>query len=573
MSDLGRPIRDILIDRGHITASQWDEAARLNPQNPAQVLMDRGLLSPSQLARARAARMGLEFVELASPPDPSLQDALPPSLRGSGLCLVIDDSPTETTVAVADPEPTLRDALREAVRPKALRLVVVTPEVLPPPSEGDEAAGAAQEAEEDAALRDLASSSVIVRTFDQIIQRAIDVGASDVHIVNTGVRCEAQYRIDGMLQSLMPIQASYMPGIISRVKILAGLDISQHFVPQSGKIPWPYTARVPTHDLRVEVSPDTSGEHVVIRILGQSSRTTLDDLGFTPDIREGLERIAELPYGLVLLCGPTGSGKSTTLAVLLRLIRDRFPGKRIYTIENPVEHRIPGLIQMQVSDTGPVTFATMLRSVLRQDPDVIMVGEIRDPETAEVSVQAALTGHLVLSTLHTNTAPGAVPRLINLRVDPYLLGQSLQAVLSQRLVRRVCTACAREAPLDGRDLEFARQHGLPETEMRGAGCERCFRTGFRGRLAIGELMILTPAVRARLTRHVSEEELREWTQTPTLTENGLAYVRRGMTTISELRRAAWVPGETPIAPAGRETSPGTEEAGPAPAPVATTPAR
>jgi len=392
-----------------------------------------------------------------------------------------------------------------------------------------------------------------VRLLTDIIDTGIAAGSSDIQIADYREHggCEAYYRVDGKGRPGLHFPKRHLTGLISRVKLLAGLDIAHHQTPQSGEIRWT-TAGGGRYDLRVEVAPDTRGQHAVIRIFGHVAQTQLEDLGFTDDIRVQLDRLCLLPYGLVLVTGPTGSGKSTTLAVMLRRIHARFPDKRIFTAEHPVEQDLPGIVQVPVEDTAartvrdriPRTFALMLRSFLRSSPDVLMVGEIRDEETAQVAVDAALTGHLVFATLHTNTAPGAVPRLVHLGVEPYRIADTLQAVLGQRLLRQVCPACAVPIPYEGELAAFATRVGLPPAERRGTGCDRCYG-GYRGRLAIGELMMLGPHVRAKITEDTTEQDLRTWTGTATLLENGLTHVRAGRTTLAEVRDAAWVTDDDP----------------------------
>jgi type II secretory ATPase GspE/PulE/Tfp pilus assembly ATPase PilB-like protein len=536
-----------------VTAEQWDEAARVNATSPEQVLLDRRWLSVLQLARARAARVGLEFRTITDRPDPALGEVLPPDLRASGLCAVLDVTADRVVVAVADPAPDLRDALHAAVRPRRLELVVTTPDMLPSPTELDEtdtdvAAAAAGNLQ---LLADQTAAPVIVRLLRDIIEGGIAAASSDIHIADYKQEegCRAYYRVDGKGRPGPTFPRRHLVGLISRIKLLAGLDIAHHQTPQSGEIRW-HSTYGGHYDLRVEIAPNTRGQHTVIRVFGHVAQTKLEDLGFTDDIQSRLDRLCSLPYGLVLVTGRTGSGKSTTLGVMLRRIHERFPDKRIFTAEHPVEQDLPGIVQVPVEDRTrgsagdrkPRTFALMLRSFLRSSPDVIMVGEIRDQETAQVAVDAALTGHLVFATLHTNTAPGAVPRLIHLGVEPYRIGDTLQAVLGQRLLRRICPRCQRQLAFEGEQLAIATRFGLGDTERRGAGCDNCYG-GYAGRLAIGELMLLPATIRGKITAHTTEQELRELTKTATLLENGLVHVRAGRTTLAEILEAAWVPVE------------------------------
>ncbi len=541
----GAPVRDILIARAYVTPDEWEAASRQQPDDPVTALVGRGRLTLLQVAEARAVRWGLEWRRLDSPPDPALAREVPVEIRARWPLAVLASAPEELAVAVADPEPVqLRDALREAARGRRLRLVVVPASDLPTAEEGGETEETVHEVEADPArMRALGQDTFIVRLTTDIIERAIALGASDVHVARFdegGTGCEARFRVDGQLQAPgVPIPRRALAGVVSRLLLLAGLDISQHRLPQSGKIPWP-TAQRPRYDLRIETSPDARGEHAVVRVFTQAGIQTLEALGFTPDIARGLDQVSRLPHGLVLVCGRTGCGKSTTLAVLVRRIHALFPGKAIYTVEDPVEQAIPGVVQVPVDVRAGRTFPVLLRSALRKNPDVIMVGEIRDLETAQIAVQAALTGHLVLGTLHTNTAAAAIPRLINLGVPHYYVADVLRAALSQRLVRATCRACGQPSPVP----EALRKAlpDLPETERVGRGCPACYQ-GYVGRLPIGELLVVSDEISSRITAQVTALDIQRMSTFPTLLGNGIEQVKAGRTTTSEvLREALWTNG-------------------------------
>jgi general secretion pathway protein E len=540
----GLPLSAILERTAGISRQEWDEAASQNPDSPESVLVGRGRLTPLQVAEARALRWGLEWGRLASPPDPALARELPASVRRRFQAAVLSSSPDELAVAVSDPEPVqLRDALASAAAAsgRRLRMVVVPVTDLPSQEDEGEAAGRADGEEIDVArLRALGQDSPVVRLTADIIERAIAMGASDVHIgmfAEGGTGCEARFRVDGQLQVPgLPIPRSHLRGVVMRLLMLAGCDISEHRVPQSGKIPWP-SARDPKYDLRIETTPDSRSEHAVIRVFTQVGITTIDGLGFTEDIAKGLDQVSRLPHGLVLICGRTGCGKSTTLAVLTRRIHALFPGKAIYTVEDPVEQSIPGVLQVPVDPRAGRTFPVLLRSILRKNPDVIVIGEIRDLETAQIAVQAALTGHLVLGTLHTNTAAAAIPRLINMGIPHYYVADVLRAVLSQRLVRVTCRQCGAPAPVPAA-LRRAFP-SLPETERVGSGCPAC-RGGYVGRIPIGELLLVTDDMSAAIRPDITAIEIQKMSRAPTLLDNGFEQVRRGRTTVSEVLREAFV---------------------------------
>jgi general secretion pathway protein E len=454
---------------------------------------------------------------------------------------VLESAPGELVVAVSDPDPV---QLRDASRGRRLRLVVVPASDLPPAEDLGAADDAVQDIDADPArLRALGQDTFIVRLTTDIIERAIALGASDIHVARFdegGSGCEARFRVDGHLQVPgVPIVRRALSGVISRLLLLAGCDISQHRVPQSGKLPWPDAVR-PRYDLRIETSPDARGEHAVVRVFTHAGIPTIEALGFTDDIARELDQVSRLPHGLVLVCGRTGCGKSTTLAVLVRRIHALFPGKAIYTVEDPVEQTIPGIVQVPVDIRAERTFPVLLRSALRKNPDVIMVGELRDLETAQIAVQASLTGHLVLGTLHTNTAAAAITRLINLGIPHYYVTDVLRAVLSQRLVRATCRACGSPRPTPA-----ALRHALPqlpETERAGRGCQACYG-GYVGRLPIGELLVIGEEISDRITGQITASEIQRLSHAPTLLENGLEQVRNGRTTTSEiLREVVWVNG-------------------------------
>jgi general secretion pathway protein E len=561
---LGAPLGDVLVALGFVAPDDWETATRLQPDSPETYLIGRGQLTQAQLAEARAVRWGLEWRRLEALPDPALSRQIPDDIRARWPVAVLESTDDELVVAVADPEPVqLRDALREASGGRRLRLVVVPQSDLPPAEDIAEAEMALEETDAEVArLRALGQDTFIVRLTTDIIERAISVGASDIHIARFdegGTGCEARLRVDGQLQVPgIPIPRRALPGVISRLLLLAGCDISQHRLPQSGKIPWPSAAR-PRYDLRIETSPDARGEHAVVRIFTQTGISTIEGLGFTQDIAQQLDALSRLPHGLVLVCGRTGCGKSTTLAVLVRRIHALFPGKAIYTVEDPVEQAIPGIVQVPVDVRAERTFPVLLRSALRKNPDVIMVGEIRDIETAQIAVQAALTGHLVLGTLHTNTAAAAIPRLINLGIPHYYVADVLRAVLSQRLVRATCRQCGAPAPISAA-LRRAFP-ALPETERVGRGCSGCYQ-GYVGRLPIGELLIVTEEIASSITASTTALEIQRLSRAPTLIDNGIEQVRRGRTTVSEvLREALWVDG------LGKSDEPAADV--PAPEPIPT----
>jgi general secretion pathway protein E len=395
--------------------------------------------------------------------------------------------------------------------------------------------------EEDVAhLRDMASEVPVIRLVNQMLVRAMESRASDVHIEPFENQLKIRYRIDGILQEVEAPPRALKAAVISRLKILAQLNIAERRLPQDGRIKIRLAGK--DVDLRISTVPTLYGESVVIRLLERSQIFThLNALGFPPGVLQQFNEMIAKPHGMILVTGPTGSGKTTTLYGALQKIND--PGKKIITIEDPVEYQLSGVNQIQVKPQIGLTFANGLRSIVRQDPDVIMVGEIRDAETAEIAVQAALTGHLVFSTLHTNDAPGAISRLLEMGVQDYLLASSLLGVLAQRLVRRLCPNCRREYPftagdLQDRDSKFP-NGGPPETLWEPVGCDACNGTGYLGRLGIFELLPVTTEMCRIIVQRADAGSIRNLAiqlgMRP-LRDDGWDKVRSGVTSLAEVLR-------------------------------------
>jgi general secretion pathway protein E len=389
-------------------------------------------------------------------------------------------------------------------------------------------------------IRDLANQPPVVRYVNLLLHDAYDANASDVHLESARTGLQARFRIDGVLLPAQEPPAHLQRAVVSRIKLLAELDIAERRRPQDGRTRLRLDGR--DLDIRVSTVPSMLGESVVLRLLERGGNgAALADLGLPAALLASMERLARKPHGLILATGPTGSGKTTTLHAALRL-RDA-AREKIITLEDPVEYALEGVTQVPVHRQTGVTFASMLRSILRQDPDVLMVGEMRDAETAELAVQAALTGHLVFSTLHTNDAVGAIPRLIDLGIPPYLVAATLDAVLAQRLVRRTCAACLEtyvpEAVLPDTARGPQPTHVSPTAHMRGRGCESCRGTGYRGRIGLYELLVLTPELRNAIASAAPAAVLAELADSAgrvTLQQDGWSKVAAGITTIEEILR-------------------------------------
>ena len=381
-------------------------------------------------------------------------------------------------------------------------------------------------------LVSLANEAPVVRLVNLLLLEALEARASDVHIEGYARSLRVRYRVDGVLRDVPSPPVHLMPAVISRLKIMAELDIAERRLPQDGRIRLRLQDRAV--DVRVSTLPTLHGESIVLRLLdSETGRVGLEQLGMSEAVLSRFLDVIARPHGIVLATGPTGSGKTTTLYAAIDRIRTG--REKILTVEDPVEYELAGVPQVPVNEKVGVTFATALRALLRQDPDVMFVGEIRDAETAEIATQAALTGHLVLSTLHTNDAPSALTRLLELGVAPYLVASTVDAILAQRLVRMVCPECRAARPIPGSDTDPT----LPKTEWRGQGCAYCHGTGYRGRTGIYELLIIDNQLRAELMRRGSAADLRAIAVTNgmcTLYDDGLRQVRDGKTTLEEVLR-------------------------------------
>jgi type IV pilus assembly protein PilB len=396
----------------------------------------------------------------------------------------------------------------------------------------------------DLEIEDGVSDVPLVRLVNSILFQAAEDGASDVHFAPEEDALVVRFRVDGVLQEMQRIPKRLMPGVTTRLKVLAKLDIAERRKPQDGRISLSAAAAGRLLDVRVATLPTVEGESVVMRLLDKSKKPpTLEQLGLSEEMRDKLSEIVKRPTGALLVTGPTGSGKSTTLFAALNQINR--PEINIITVEDPVEYRLSGINQVQINSRAGLTFAAALRSILRSDPDVVMVGEIRDGETAKISIEAALTGHLVLSTLHTNDAPSALTRLNEMGVEPFLTGAAVTGVLAQRLARKLCTHCCEMYTPSTEEMIAARvspdvaaaSDGMAFYRKRG--CPRCNQTGYKGRVGIYQLLAMTEDLASLAARHATREEIERAAiegGMKTLWDDGIAKVAAGLTSIEELAR-------------------------------------
>jgi type IV pilus assembly protein PilB len=529
-----------------------------------EFLVRLGMISERDRVRCVGIQHGIQFVELSGKQlDPEVAKLIPHSMALRHKAIPIERSQDILKVAMANPlDVQAVDDIAQVTGLEPLPLIAVEDEILEAIFTCFGAAGDVsdiiveaikdadaevkvreEEPEETEAnvadLKDLAGGAPVVRLVNALIARAIAERASDIHIEPEASRVRVRLRIDGILHEVMNIPKDLQSPVISRIKVMAGMDVAERRAPQDGRIT--LIARPQEYDFRISTYPALHGENVVIRVLEKSAaQITLDKLGLQPDVAEQFTRMVHAPYGMILTCGPTGAGKTTTLYAALNMINT--VERNIITIEDPVEYQLPGVIQANVNRKAGLTFATGLRTMVRQDPDVILVGEIRDSETAEIAVEAALTGHLVLSTLHANDSAGAAARLIDMQVEPFLVASSIIGLLSQRLVRTVCPRCATPfTPSDDliRQLNLGVSAADLEGAMKGTGCEQCGRTGYKGRTGIYELLKMDDDIRSAIIARSSAATIRQIAIEKgmrTLRQDALEKVKAGLTTIEEVIR-------------------------------------
>jgi type IV pilus assembly protein PilB len=564
VNELAELVADLIETTGLVSTDRLAPARSRAKQGTSfsTAVLEEGVATAEGIARTFASRFQLPFVDLAvvgvqqdaaeELPLHVLErvGALPYAIEGETLRIAVADpanvqaidelrlgTKLQLEIAVASREDIANEIKRLARASEAFGARAVIEE---------EAALLGEEEEEldDLEVEDGISDVPLVRLVNSIIFQAAEDGASDVHFVPQEDTLAVRLRIDGVLHEVQRIPKRMMPGVTTRLKVLAKLDIAERRKPQDGRISLNAAAAGRLLDIRVATLPTVEGESVVMRLLDKSKKApTLTDLGLNEDMRTKLYDIIRRPTGAVLATGPTGSGKSTTLyAALTEINRAEI---NIITVEDPVEFRLAGVNQVQINSRAGLTFAAALRSILRSDPDVVMVGEIRDSETAKISIEAALTGHLVLSTMHTNDAPGAISRLNEMGVEPFLTGSAVSAVLAQRLARKLCAHCCEMYSPSREDLIKARVS--PEVAAaadgvvfyRKRGCPRCGQTGYKGRVGIYQLLVMSETLESLAAAKASREELERAAigeGMRTLWDDGLAKVAAGLTSIEELAR-------------------------------------
>ncbi len=562
----GGDLRSLLLTNNIATPKQFQAAETIVKQSPGkrliELLLEQGT-DEFRLFEMVARSMSLPFRRLeAMGPDAHFDDKLvhrlTPEFCRESAALPLGTEQGRIVLATCRPDDVfLVDEVKRRLGARSVLVVVVPPsdlklamapleaapeqevnvdEILGDIEEDDVRVEATETAESD--LEKEAGESPVIRYVNYIIHTASKEGASDIHIEPGDKTIKVRFRIDGELFEMMQPPFRMAAAIISRLKIMGNLDISERRLPQDGRIRCNVQGR--KLDLRMSTIPTTYGEKVVLRILDTKSiNVSLDMLGFSEDTLTSWRHQIDQPHGVVLVTGPTGSGKTTTLYASLRQMDKK--SMNISTVEDPVEYHLEGITQTQTHEKIGMTFARALKALLRQDPDVILVGEIRDQETAHTAVQAALTGHLVLSTLHTNDAPSSITRLVNIGLEPFLLGAAVNACLAQRLVRRICAHCKQEAQFTDEMREFVETQGMdPTTLVEGKGCDKCRNTGHTGRLGIYELLCVDDHLRDIIARNPNVSEFRRTCMERgmvSLRQDGFTKVAKGQTTVQEIIRA------------------------------------
>ena len=560
-----RRLGELLLAAGTITQEELDRGLELQKTQKGrlgEVLIANNIITEDQLIEALQMQLGIEYVDLSKINIPTeLASSVPKNIAKQYQVVPVRQKKDELYLAMADPLNFYAiEEVRKAVRKKVVPMVAHAAQVeraIQVLYGNEGAARAIEEMKREQAsgqggdtpaqdssfvsnqIDDSVNNAPTIRLVNSIIERAINERASDIHLEPHETEMVVRMRIDGLMRTILTVPKDLQSSVISRIKIMSGLDISERRIPQDGR----FNVRVRDKDidLRVSTLPTVYGEKIVARLLDKSGgKLNKDNIGLSGHDMETFEKMIKCRSGVLLIVGPTGSGKSTTMYAMIGELNK--PEVNMVTLEDPVEYNIDGVNQVPINEKTGMTFANGLRAILRQDPDIIGVGEIRDGETAEIAMRSAITGHVVISTIHTNDAVGTIERLEDIGVEPYLVSSALRGVISQRLVRRICPRCRTAYTPDEEelaDLDLPYEEGLQF--YKGAGCPECFDTGYRGRIAVFEMLIITGRVRRLIAEGASRGEIEAELKKPesgfvSLRENALRLVREGITTSSELLR-------------------------------------
>ena len=559
---------DLLISAGLITEEQLQEGLELQKGSGKRlgtVLQEHGFITESELIEALQMQLGIEFIDLSKVNIPTeLVQVVPKNIAKQYQVVPVRMARDELYIAMSDPLNFYAiEEVRKAARRKVVPMVAMSSAVeraIQVLYGNEGAAKAIEEMKREAAVtgettvamdasfaanqvgEESANQAPAIRLVNAIIERAVTERASDIHMEPREGEFSVRMRIDGMLRDILTVPRELQAAVISRVKVMSGLDITERRVPQDGR--FNVKVRNKDIDLRISTLPTVYGEKIVARLLDKSGmRLSRDNIGLTGEDMQKYERLIRIKNGVILVVGPTGSGKSTTMYTMIGDMNTR--EVNLVTLEDPVEYNIDGVNQVQINEKVGMTFASGLRSILRQDPDIIAVGEIRDGETAEIAMRSAITGHVVLSTIHTSDAVGTIERLTDMGVEPYLVASALKGVLSQRLVRRICPNCVQPyEPSEEEQRELGLEPMPVRTFYRGAGCPECFDTGYRGRTAVFEIFPLSVQVRRMVAKGMGREAIESLLTDPnsgfvSLRDNALKLVMEGKTTSDEVMRVIY----------------------------------
>ena len=557
-----KKLGNMLVEEGVITEEQLEQALmkqKLHHQRLGELLVDLRFTDELTIAQALKQQLGLEYIQLKGIEiDPAVVALVGEQLLRKYMLMPFEFSrKTANTLRVAMADPLDLNAIDDLtiVTNYKIESVVAVPREIAATIDryygNAEAIAVAErytqekekqsrEKEEQLQITDEISQSPIVQLVKTTIEQAIRQRASDIHFEPMEKQIRVRYRIDGALYEILRYEINLLPAIITRIKIISGLDISEKRNPQDGRITM--TVDRVEYDIRVSVLPTVFGEKVVMRLTSMHSSTrTKRDLGLGEEELAIFNSIFEKPHGIILVTGPTGSGKSTTLYTVLSELNQT--DVNIITVEDPVEATIEGISQVQVNTKAKLTFATALRSILRQDPNIIMIGEIRDGETAEIAVRASITGHLVVSTLHTNSAASSITRLVDMGIEPYLIADTMVGVIAQRLIRKLCTSCRKQRRASTLEKELLEMDPLEELMIyEPSGCALCGNTGYYGRTGIYEIMPMTPTIRELINHRGNTAQIHELAISEgmkTLHRNAVRYVIEGITSISEMKKISY----------------------------------
>ena len=559
---------DLLISAGLITEEQLEEGLRLQKgtnKRLGTVLQEHGFITESMLIEALQMQLGIEFIDLGKETiPPELVQILPKNIAKQYQVVPVRLVRDELYLAMSDPLNFYAiEEVRKATRHKVIPMVAMSAAVdraIQVLYGNEGAAKAIEEMKREQAVAGDSTAAVdsafsgsqvgeestnqapAIRLVNAIIERAITERASDIHMEPRETELSIRLRIDGILRDILTVPRELQAAVISRIKVMSGLDITERRVPQDGR--FNVKVRDKDIDLRVSTLPTIYGEKIVARLLDKSGmRLSRANIGLTGEDMEKYEKLLKVKNGVILIVGPTGSGKSTTMYTMVGDLNTR--DVNLVTLEDPVEYNIDGVNQVQIQEKIGMTFASGLRAILRQDPDIIAIGEIRDGETAEIAMRSAITGHVVLSTIHTSDAIGTIERLTDMGVEPYLVASALKGVFSQRLVRRICPSCRKAyKPSVEEQTELGLTPNEERTFYRGTGCPECFDTGYRGRTAVFEIFPLTIKVRRMVAAHASREEIETVLKDPesgcvSLKDNAIKLVEEGVITSDEVLRVIY----------------------------------